>query len=119
MSKECNWTSVKQSLITSSMMEAEFIACYEATSQALWLRNFISGLRIVDTIYRPLKIFCDNLATVFFSKNNKSGTDSKHIDINYLKVRDHVERKEVSIVQINTESMIADPMTKELPAKVF
>ncbi|GJY96358.1 retrovirus-related pol polyprotein from transposon TNT 1-94 [Tanacetum coccineum] len=114
-----SWRSVKQSLIASSTMEVEFIACYEATSQALWLRNFISDLRIVDTICIPLKIFCDNSAAIFFSKNNKSGTGSKHIDIKYLKVRYHVGRKEVSIVHINTESMIADPMTKGLLAKVF
>ncbi|GJV17684.1 ribonuclease H-like domain-containing protein [Tanacetum coccineum] len=31
-------------------MEAEFVACYEATTHALWLRNFISGLGVVDTI---------------------------------------------------------------------
>nr|GEV95993.1 retrovirus-related Pol polyprotein from transposon TNT 1-94 [Tanacetum cinerariifolium] len=97
----------------------EFIACCKATSQALWLRNFISGLRIVDTICRPLKIFCDNSTAVLFSKNNKSRSGSKHIDIKCLKVRDHVGRKEVSIVHINTESMNVDPMTKGLPAKVF
>ncbi|GJY71387.1 retrovirus-related pol polyprotein from transposon TNT 1-94 [Tanacetum coccineum] len=114
-----SWRSMKQSLIASSTMEAEFISCYEATSQALWLRNFILGLRTVDTICRPLKVFCDNSATVFFSKNNKSGSGSNHINIKYLKVRDHVGRKEAFIVQVNTESMIADPMTKGLPTKVF
>ncbi|GJT62849.1 retrovirus-related pol polyprotein from transposon TNT 1-94 [Tanacetum coccineum] len=96
-----------------------FLLAEGATSQALWLRNFIFGLRIVDTICRLLKIFCDNSATVFFSKNNKSRNGSKHIDIKYLKVRDHVGRKEVSIVHINIESMIVDPMTKGLSAKVF
>ena len=55
-------------------MEAEFIGCYEATSQALWLKNFIFGLRVVDSIEKPIKICCDNLAAVFFSKNNKSGS---------------------------------------------
>lgn len=34
-----SWRSVKQSLVASSTMEAEYIACYEASSQALWLRN--------------------------------------------------------------------------------
>ena len=34
--------SIKQSIITSSTMEAKFVACYEATSQALWLRSFIA-----------------------------------------------------------------------------
>lgn len=78
-------------------MEAEFIARYEATSQALWLRNFISGKRIVDTITKPLKLLCDNSAAVLFSKINKSGSRSKHIDIKYLKVRDHVKKEYVSI----------------------
>ncbi|XP_075077048.1 secreted RxLR effector protein 161-like [Nicotiana tabacum] len=30
-----SWRSVKQTIIATSTMEAEFIACYEATSQAL------------------------------------------------------------------------------------
>ncbi|XP_070044951.1 secreted RxLR effector protein 161-like [Nicotiana tomentosiformis] len=69
-----SWRSVKQTIIATSTMEAEFIACYEATSQALWLKNFISGLRIVDSISRPLRILCDNSVAAFFSKNNKSGS---------------------------------------------
>lgn len=97
-------------------MEAEFIACYEATTQALWLRNFITGLRIVDSIAKPLKIHCDNSTAVFFSKNNKSGSRNKHIDIKYLVVRDHIE---VFIEHISIELMIADPMTKGLPAKLY
>jgi len=57
--------SVKQSIIVASTMEAEFVACFEATVQANWLRNFISGLGVVDSA-KPLKIYCDNSATVFF-----------------------------------------------------
>ncbi|KAK4583164.1 hypothetical protein RGQ29_026094 [Quercus rubra] len=52
-----SWRSTKQKLVALSTMEAEFVACYEATTQALWLRNFIIGLKIVDSISRPLKIF--------------------------------------------------------------
>ena len=114
-----SWRSIKQTIVASSTIEAEFIACYETTSQGLWLKNFISGLKVVDSISRPLKIFCDNSAAVFFAKNNKSGSRSKHIDIKFLMVRDHVKKQEVIIEHINTELMIADPMTKGLPAKVF
>ncbi|CAN6851531.1 unnamed protein product [Brassica oleracea var. botrytis] len=42
-----SWKNGKQSVIATSTMEAEFVACFEATIHALWLRNFISGLRIV------------------------------------------------------------------------
>ena len=34
-------TSVKQTLTISSIMEAEYVACYEATCHVIWLRNFI------------------------------------------------------------------------------
>ncbi|RVW75186.1 Retrovirus-related Pol polyprotein from transposon TNT 1-94 [Vitis vinifera] len=57
-----SWKSVKQTLIASSTMEAEFIACYEASNHGIWLRNFITQLRIIDGIEKPLRINCDNKA---------------------------------------------------------
>jgi len=32
-----SWKSVKQTIIVASTMEAEFVACFEATFQANWL----------------------------------------------------------------------------------
>lgn len=69
-----SWKSVKQSLTATSTMQAKYIAVHEATGQTLWLRNFILEIKIVDSIQRPLKIFCDNAAAVFFAKNNKRST---------------------------------------------
>ncbi|RVW63861.1 Retrovirus-related Pol polyprotein from transposon TNT 1-94 [Vitis vinifera] len=37
-----SWKSVKQTLIASSTMEAEFIDCYKASNHGIWLRNFIT-----------------------------------------------------------------------------
>ena len=114
-----SWKSVKQTLTASSTMQAEFVACYEATIQAVWLRNFISGLQIVDSISKPLTIYCDNSAAVSFSKNNKRSSGSKHMEIKYLVVREKVQELQTSIVHIPTEEMIADPLTKGLSPKVF
>ena len=36
-----SWKSVKQTLTASSSMEAEYVACYEATCHAIWLSNVI------------------------------------------------------------------------------
>ncbi|RVW92345.1 Retrovirus-related Pol polyprotein from transposon TNT 1-94 [Vitis vinifera] len=36
-----SWKSVKQSLIASLTMYVEFVACYGASSQVVWLRNLI------------------------------------------------------------------------------
>jgi hypothetical protein len=51
------------------MMQAEFVACYEATGQATWLKNFIPGLRVVDSISGPLTLYVDNQPTVLYSSN--------------------------------------------------
>ena len=76
-----SWRSTKQTLVTTSTMEDEFASCFEATSHGVWLKNFISGLRIVDSISKILRLYCDNSVAIFIAKNNKSGSRSKHIDI--------------------------------------
>lgn len=83
-----SWKSVKQTLLASFTMQAEFVTCYGATIQAIWLRTFISGLKVVNSISRPINIYCDNGTVVFFSRNNKGFGGSMFIDIKYLIVRD-------------------------------
>ena len=114
-----SWRSAKQTLTATSTMEAEFVSCFEATSHGVWLKSFISGLRIVDSISRPLRIYYDNSTTVFMAKNNKSGSRSKHIDIKYLAIRERVKDKSVVIEHVSTELMIADPLTKGMPPMKF
>ena len=114
-----SWKSHKRSLIASSIMEVGYVACYEATCHAIWLRNFVSGLHVIASIMRPLRIYCDNSVVVRFSKNNKIIGGSKHIDIKYLVVREKVQNEVVSIEHIKNTFMLADPLTKGLPPKIF
>ena len=67
-----SWRSAKQTLVSTSTMEAEFISTFEASSQGIWLKSLISGLRIVDSISKPMRIYRDNSAVVFFTKNKMS-----------------------------------------------
>ena len=60
-----SWKSSKQSTVASSMMYAEFIACFEATGQAIWLKKYVPDLKVVDCIHKPLKMYCDNQPAVF------------------------------------------------------
>ena len=114
-----SWRSVKQTLTATFTMEAEFISCFEATSHGVWLKSFIFKLRIVDSISRPLSIYCGNSTVFFMAKNNKSGSRSKHIDIKYLAIREHVKEKKVVIEHISTELMIVDHLTKGMPPLKF
>ncbi|RVW51334.1 Retrovirus-related Pol polyprotein from transposon TNT 1-94 [Vitis vinifera] len=89
-----SWRSTKQTLIATSAMKVEFVSCFEATSHGVWLKGFISGLRVVDSISRPLRIYCDNSTVIFMAKSNKSSNRNKHIDIKYLAIRERVKEKQ-------------------------
>ena len=83
------------------------------------MRNFVSGLGIVDTIAEPMKVYCDNFAAVFFSKNDRYSKGVKHMYIKYLSVKKEVQNQGVQIVHIGTNEMVADPLTKGLIPKTF
>jgi methyl coenzyme M reductase gamma subunit len=100
-------------------MEAGFVSCFQASDQVIWLRNFISGLRIMETIQSPLKIYYDNNSTVSYSNNNRSSSKSKHIGIKFLAIKERVQNGLISIEHIETDFMIVDPLTKGLILKVF
>lgn len=100
-------------------MEVEFVSCFEATSHGVWLKSFISGLRVMDSICRPIRMYCDNSAAVFMAKNNKSGSRSKHIDIKFRVIKERVQEKKVIMEHISTQLMIADPLTKGMQIKSF
>jgi hypothetical protein len=100
-------------------MYAEFIACYEATGQVMWLKKFIPDLRVVDCIHRPLRLYCDNAPAVFYAHNNKSSNATKPIEIKFYAVKHRVQDQTISLKHISTKDMLADPLTKGLPPNVF
>jgi hypothetical protein len=113
------WKSSKQTITTSSTIYAEFVACYQATGQAEWFKKFVPGLRVVDSIEKPLKIYCDNEPSVQYSYNNKKSDASKHINIKYYIVKEKIQDHTISLEHISTKQMLVDPFTKGLPPNVF
>ena len=92
-----SWKSVKQTLTTFSIVEAVYVACYEPTCHAIWLWNFVSALGVVHSISRPPKLFCDHSTTVSFSRNTRSTSRSKHIDVKFYFVKEKVVESLISI----------------------
>jgi hypothetical protein len=92
-----SWRNAKQTLTAISIMEAEFVSYFKATSHRVWLKSFIYGLRIIDSIYRPLRMFYSNSTAVFMAKNNKNESRSKYIDIKYLAIRERLKKKKWSL----------------------
>ena len=95
------------------------MACYEATRFVVWLRNFIRDLGVVDSIEKPIMMYCDNTASVSFSNNLKGTPGAKNINVKYFVVKKKVEEGLITVVHTPTYSMVADPLTKALPVGIF
>ena len=78
-----------------------------------------SRFGVVDSIAKSLKIYCDNFATVFFSKKDKYFKGSKHMELKYFAFKKEVHKQRVSVEHISTNLMIVDLLTKGLPPKTF
>ena len=95
------------------------MTCYEATCHAICLRNFISALEVVHSIFRPLKLFSDNSTLVYFFLNTRSTSRFKHIDVKFFFVKEKVVESLISVEHMPTTSMLVDPLIKGLPICVF
>ena len=74
--------------------------------------NFISGLKVVDSINKPIRLFCDNAIVVRFVENQNVTTSNKHIEIKYYYVLNKREEGWIEVPYISTHDMIANPLTK-------
>ncbi|KAJ9553288.1 hypothetical protein OSB04_017333 [Centaurea solstitialis] len=109
-----SWKSSKQDTIADSTTEAEYIAACDAAKEAVWLRNFLSDLRVVASISRPIDIFCDNSGAVAQAKEPREHHKSRHVLRKYHLIRQIIGRGDVRICKIPTEDNVADPLTKPL-----
>ncbi|GJR82925.1 hypothetical protein Tco_0153710 [Tanacetum coccineum] len=66
-----DWKSAKQSIFATSSAEAECIAAFDASKEAVWVRKFIYGLGVVPTIEKPINMYCDNTRAIAIA--NESG----------------------------------------------
>jgi hypothetical protein len=83
--------------MTSSMMYAEFVACYEAVGP---------GLKVVYSIERPLKLYCDNEPAVIYAHNNKKTKAVKHINIRFYIVKEKIHDQTISLEHISTKKIL-------------
>ncbi|GJU86418.1 hypothetical protein Tco_1293964 [Tanacetum coccineum] len=65
--------------------------------------------------YNRILMYCDSKSTIAISCNPVQHSKTKHIDIRYHFIKEHVERGTVEIYFVGTEYQLADLFTKALP----
>ncbi|GJY91359.1 retrotransposon protein, putative, ty1-copia subclass [Tanacetum coccineum] len=81
-----DWKSTKQSIFATSSTDAEYIAAFDASKEAVWIRKFISGLGIVPTIKEPISMYCDNTGAIAIAKDHGIIKGARHFraKVHYL-----------------------------------
>ena len=110
-----SWRSCKQSVIAGSTVEAEYMAAAEASSEGVWIRNFITELGVVPSALDPLEILCDNTGAIALAKEPRYHPKTKHINRKFHIIRDYIADGDLKISKVHTDLNVADPLTKPLP----
>jgi len=123
-----SWTSRRQASITLSTAEAEYMAITDATKEVLWTRQLIKEIMNVihegDATYIDKSlpysvIYTDNQAAKAISENDTHHNKTKHIDIRYRFIQQHINNKDIKIEWIPTQQQQADILTKAVSKQIF
>ena len=95
------------------------MALKEAVKELLWLKSIFKQIDCLNNKYPTDIIYCDNKSAIDLSKNPEHHAKTKHIDIQYHFVRDHIEKKVFSLLYIDTKNQLADALTKAIRVFYF
>nr|GEV39650.1 hypothetical protein [Tanacetum cinerariifolium] len=108
------WASKKQTCITGSTMESEFLALAAAGKKAEWLRNLIPEISIWPKPITPIYIRCDSAPTMARAYSQIYNGKSRHLGVRHSMVRELIRNGVISIEFVRTQHNSADHLTKGL-----
>ena len=113
------WSVKKQTTIALSSTEAEFISLSITYQMIMWYKQLLNSIGGQDKKHN-FRVLCDNQGAIkILAEPRQTQKLPKHIDTRYLFVRESVSTSGIPIVYLNTDEMLADILTKPLPAPRF
>ncbi|GJW78456.1 retrovirus-related pol polyprotein from transposon TNT 1-94 [Tanacetum coccineum] len=111
-----SWSSKKQDCTTMSTAEAEYVSLSACCAQVIWMRT-----QLLDYGYKYNRIpmYCDSKSAIAISCNPVQISKTKHINIRYHFIKEHVKKGTVELYFVGTEYQLADLFTKALPKERF
>ena len=110
-------SSAKQRMVTKSSAESELIALCDAVTQAIVIRRF---LMYQGYTLRASPLREDNTSTITLVQAGKpTSLRTKHIDLRYFFIKQHIDSGEFDLVHCGTIEMLADLLTKPIVGSRF
>jgi hypothetical protein len=110
------WSSRKQSSISQSTTEAEYVATATYCSQMLWI---VQPMIDFGVIFERVSLMCDNTSAISGAKNPVFHKRMRHLERGHHFLKDHVEKGDIKMRYIDTDRQLADIFTKPLDASRF
>ncbi|GKA72661.1 putative ribonuclease H-like domain-containing protein [Tanacetum coccineum] len=106
----------KQTIVTNSTTEEEYVAAANCCGQVLWIQNQMLdyGFNFINT-----KIYIDNESIICIVKNPVFHSKTKHIEIRHHFIRDSYEKKLIQVIKIHTDHNVADLLIKAFDVRRF
>nr|GEY23487.1 hypothetical protein [Tanacetum cinerariifolium] len=98
----------------TSSTEAEYIAAFDASNEALWVRKFISRIGVVPTIEECISMYCDNIKAITIANESGITRGARHFWAKVHYLRKVIEYGDVKLEKVHTNDNLADPFTKAL-----
>ncbi|KAJ9539132.1 hypothetical protein OSB04_031865 [Centaurea solstitialis] len=112
--KLVSWSSRKQNCVSLSTTEAEYVAAACCCSQVLWMKTQLADFGY--TMHR-IPIYCDSKSAIQITANPVQHSRTKHIDIRYHFIKDHVEKGNIELYFVESDYQLADLFTKPFDEK--
>ncbi|KAJ9552400.1 hypothetical protein OSB04_016445 [Centaurea solstitialis] len=112
--KLVSWSSRKQNCVFLSTAEAEYVVAACCSSQVLWMKTQLADFGY--TMQR-IPIYCDSKSAIQITANPVRHSRTKHIDIRYHFIKDHVEKGNVELYFVESDYQLADLFIKPFDEK--
>nr|GEU94285.1 zinc finger, CCHC-type [Tanacetum cinerariifolium] len=109
-----SWASKKQTCITGSTMEFEFVALQATSKEAEWLKNLLLEKPLWVKPMAPISINCDSVATLGKAYSQMYNGKSRHLGVRHSMIRELITNGVVSIEFVRSQQNLADHLMKGL-----
>ncbi|KAG6506529.1 hypothetical protein ZIOFF_031853 [Zingiber officinale] len=109
--------SKKQSVVVRSNVETEFRVMAQGACEILWLKRVLDELK--KPINLPMKLYCDNKATIIIVHNPIMHDRTKYIEIDKCFIKEKLVDRTICTRFIPTTLQVVDVLTKGLSRPLF
>jgi hypothetical protein len=109
---------VKQKSVSLNTAESEWYAASEAGKEFLYLRIIMREFGFPQ-LAGPMHLYEDSRAVIAMAEYPSNRKGARHIDTREHFVDQLVKDRIVKLVQCRTNKIVADALTKNLPAPAF